>query len=82
MIHSFNPHIPPPPMVNIAHTSTQTTPQLSGVTIHACLPKPVSGISGADGRIKGITWEDFNIMIHIANKKYTNWNIGYMDRQN
>ena len=34
LVHSFNPHIPPPPMANIAHTSTQTTPQLSGVTIH------------------------------------------------
>ena len=43
--------------------------------VRSCLPKPVSGISGADGRIKGITWEDFNIMIRIANKHYTNWKI-------
>ena len=47
-----------------------------------CLPKPVSGISGADGRIKGITWEDFNKMIRIANKNAANWNIRYTDRQN
>ena len=37
-----------------------------------CLPKPVSGISGADGRIKGMTWEDLNIMIRNANKNFTN----------
>ena len=47
-----------------------------------CLPKPVSGISGADGRIKGLTWEDFNKMIRIANKNATHWNISirYTDR--
>ena len=47
----------------------------SSNNVLTCLPKHVSGISGADGRIKGITWEDFNIMIRIANKHYTNWKI-------
>ena len=52
----------------------------TNICIYTCLPKPVSGISGADGRIKGITWEDFNMMIRIANKKVTNWYVRYTDR--
>ena len=31
-----------------------------------CLPKPVSGISSADGRIEWRTWEDFDKITRIA----------------